>query len=233
MYLVIGRVVPTKGDRAHHAREDVEQLNGNRDWGVEGSIDTSLRVEFNAGYLVQRKHRPRPAGTEVEISRFERGGFDLVPDLFEKRGETLGGEDAGSHNLILANSNASRGVDGLEQGLLVLTAHRLAEATKRLTSLYRPSLRVPQSVGHNHPIACVLVEELVRLDVQRVCCRIPDHLIDANNAAAIVTIVVARVIAIAKHTAEADQKDRLASCRRYVDRTVERYRESWISAKAV
>ena len=192
-----------------------------------------MRVEHNAGHFVPRKQRPRPAGTEVEIGRLGRGGLDLVPDFFENSGKTLGGENAGSHNLIFANSNASRGVDGLEQGLLVLTAHRLAEATKRLTSLHRPALRVPQSVGHNHPIACVLVEELVRLDVQRVCCRIPDHLIDAGNADAIVTIVVAGVTAIAKHTVKADQKDRLTRCRRYVDRTVERYREPRISTKAV
>lgn len=54
-----------------------------------------------------------------------------------------------------------------------------------------------------------------------------------NNVAATVTIIVAGVIAIAEHTAEADQKDRLTVHRRYVDRTVERYREPWISTKAV
>src|SRR5262249_36645838 len=153
---VIGGVVPAKGDRAHHARDDVQQVNAGSDGGTKGSIHISLWVERNAGYFAPRKHRPRPAGTEVEISRFGRGGFDLVPDLFENRGETLSSEAAGSHNLILANSNASRGVDGLEEGLLVLTAHCLAEAAKRLTRLHRPALPVPQSVGRNHPIACVL-----------------------------------------------------------------------------
>jgi hypothetical protein len=58
-------------------------------------------------------------------------------------------------------------------------------------------------------------------------------LIDAGNVAALVTIIVACVIAIAKYTAEADQKDRLTGYSRYVDRTVERYRESWVSTKAV
>jgi len=79
----------------------------------------------------------------------------------------------------------------------------------------------------------VLVKELVRLDVQRVRRRIPDHMVDPSDVAVIVDIIVAGIIAIAKHIAEADQKDRLTGHRCYVDRTVERYREPWISTKAV
>ena len=60
----------------------------------------------------------------------------------------------------------------------------MPEALEGLAGLDRQPVRVAHSAGDDQRVAGVLIEQFVRLDVQRVRGDIPDRLIDADDLAA-------------------------------------------------
>src|SRR5262249_29436632 len=70
-----------------------------------------------------------------------------------------------------------------------------------------------------------LVEEFIRLDMQRVRVRVPHDLIDANDLPA--------RIAIRQRAAKTEQKDRFTGHGIEVDGPSERNREAWLEVEAI
>ena len=85
----------------------------------------------------------------MEICRFGRRRFDLIADLFQDGCDGLGCEDAGRHNILFPDAKPTRGVDRLEERLLVLARHALPEAPERLVSLDRVAGLVAHPARHN------------------------------------------------------------------------------------
>ncbi len=88
----------------------------------------------------------------------------------------------------------------------------MAEARKLFARLNRLALRIMHSASHEQGVARVLIEQFVRLDVQRVRGDIPDDLIDTDD----ITAIVLRLIRLS--VVELDQEDRTAADRRHIDR---------------
>ena len=89
------------------------------------------------------------------------------------------------------------------------------ESLKCLTRIHWVARRIAQSAGHNQHVARVLIEKLVRLEVECVSDRVPNDPIDARY--------LAGGFSVRQRTSKANQKDGLArrSCR--IDRTVKWY----------
>ena len=56
----------------------------------------------------------------------------------------------------------------------------MSEPPERLAGLHGIAGRVSDPAGHDEDVAGVLVEQFVRLDVQRAALNVPDDLIDAD-----------------------------------------------------
>src|SRR5262249_17072731 len=83
-----------------------------------------------------------------------------------------------------------------------------------LSRLDRLPGRVPQPVGDDERIPRVLIEQGVRLDVQRVGEGVPDDLIDTDDSSG-------RVAALIERAAQADEKDGVAGDALDIDGPVE------------
>ncbi len=109
--------------------------------------------------------------------------------------------------------------------MLVFAVHRLTEAAERLRRLHCVAVGVLGAVRHDQGILRVLIQELVRFDVQRIAGRIPHDLIDTDHMVAVL-LVIHRV-------AEIDQEDILAGDRVDIDRSVERHRQPGLQVEAI
>ena len=108
--------------------------------------------------------------------------------------------------------------------LSAVMARVLAVVEKVLERLAADSstLGVAYPVGHHQEIACVLVEELVGLGVERVGGRIPHDLIDSDGVSAVAVVV-----------AQAHEEHRAAAHGGHVDGSGKRNRQAWLQVEAV
>ena len=67
--------------------------------------------------------------------------------------------------MIFVNPYMPGRADSFQESVLVITIHFLAELAKDFARLYSPAYRIVQPIRHDQPVARVLVEQLVRLDV--------------------------------------------------------------------
>ena len=124
-----------------------------------------------------------PLGPSRKFAGAGVPALDLIANSLHHRRDALRRVDAGGHDVAFAHAQAPRGVNRLEERLLVFSSHGLPEPAKRLARLDRPPCCVPQAIGDDERVAGVLGEQLVRLDVQRVREGIPDDLVDADHRA--------------------------------------------------
>src|SRR5581483_3829659 len=183
--LIIRRHEFAEGDLADRAGNEVEERDRNRAGG-EDRRGTDLAIEENARYRADREHRPGTAAADIEVNRRRIGRLYPAAHFLERRGGAQRGEDAERHHARAAVRvrTAGRVVQFLaivrERGTLrPAEVEVMAEPRKRL-AFDRIAARVAHAVGDDHRITRVLVEELVRFDVQGIAGGVPHDLIDPD-----------------------------------------------------
>src|SRR5712691_10571593 len=82
MYLIIRRkIFAERNLRDRTGCELIEQRKRGRKRGKLWRVVAGLFIKCDAAHAIKRKHRTRPAQTEIEICRSRRGRFDLVSNL--------------------------------------------------------------------------------------------------------------------------------------------------------
>jgi len=75
------------------------------------------------------------------------------------------------------------------QHLVMRMSQVLPEVPEVPRRLHRMAAGVMNTVGHDEGVARVLVEQLIRLGVQRGRGHVPDDLIDADDLAAVIVMI--------------------------------------------
>ena len=103
--------------------------------GGEGRrVHSRVLVPRNARYVRQIEDRTLAIRTQEEFRGRGRVGLDLIANSLHHRGDTLRRIDAGGHDIALAHAQAPRGMNGLEERLLVFPSYGLPEPAECPTS---------------------------------------------------------------------------------------------------
>src|SRR5436305_925008 len=196
-----------------------------------------VRMEKYASDGGHRENSVLAVDAQIKGGRRSGSGLDLVAYSLQRGAYACSGENAGRHNIFAADMrNLFEEIvfERILQDLAVelqLQVFGLAKIQvvvkilKVVRNLDRITGGVMHAIGDNQHIAGVLVEMLVRFDKKRKRGRVPDHLVNADNAR--------RAIRRAEQVSQPHQENSIAVDGIRINGAVERDRQPGLIIEAV